>query len=65
MKKTITTVREFNADGKIVKETITETTDNDFSPIAPLQPYTPFTEPYKTPRRQWWDTITVRWNKVV
>lgn len=37
--KKITTVREFNENGRITKETITETTDGDLGETQPCTPY--------------------------
>ena len=55
MKKTVTTVREFNEDGKIVKETITETTEGNVFITSPKWPYVA-DEPY---RPNWWDYKTI------
>jgi len=62
MKKTITTVKEYNDEGKLIKETITETTDND---LNRTQPFVPYNEPLKPHTPNWWETITVRWNAAV
>lgn len=51
MKKTVTTVREINEDGKIVKETVTETTEDNVFTTSPKWPYVTDT-PYKP---NWWD----------
>ena len=37
MKKTVTTVKEYGADGNLVRETITEVTEEITDSTAPLQ----------------------------
>ena len=55
MKKTVTTVREFNEDGKIVKETVTETTEDNVFTTSPPNWWDTDT-PY---RPNWWDYMTI------
>lgn len=53
MKKTITTVKEYNEEGKLIKETITETTEND---LNKTQPYVPQNTTYTPVKPYWYET---------
>lgn len=52
MKKTVTTVKEYGADGNLVRETITEVTEEITNGTAPLQ--APKRVPINNPN-PWWD----------
>lgn len=50
-RKTIETIKEYDENGKLTRETITETTEDDNNTYYPYQPYTPFTP--ATPATPW------------
>jgi hypothetical protein len=42
-RKTVETIKEYDENGKLTRETITETTEDDDTAYYPYQPYIPFT----------------------
>lgn len=44
-RKTIETIKEYDENGKLIRETVTETTEDDNNTYYPYQPYYP-TTPY-------------------
>lgn len=57
MKRTVTTVREYNDEGKLVKETVTEVTEEIANSAAPLAAprQVPINTPSPTPTEHpWW-----------